>query len=241
MRSKNLHEGHRKRMRAKLESGDNLYDHELLEILLYNACPRINTNPLAHDLLERFCSLSAIFNADVKELKSVKGVGDNVANYLKTVGLCLQRAGKVEGIAVLKTFGDCKKFVSMRFKGRMEEYLELYFTEKSGRINRIFSYTSSDRNKVSAPAGEISENLALAKPNGILIAHNHLNGSALPSEDDDNFTGQLQFLCDVHNVTLLDHIIYAGTDNIYSYKDAGVLDVIRRECSLDNAFKWKKS
>ena len=159
-----MHEGHRQRMYAKLESGDNLYDHEVLELLLYAVCPRVNTNETAHKLLDRFCSISEIFKADVEELKTVDGVGESVARYLKTVGLCAERAGCVEGAAVLKTLGDCKHFIQVRLRGREEEYLEIYFLQKNGRVNRIFSYTSADRNKVFANADEFIRNLALIKP-----------------------------------------------------------------------------
>ena len=80
-----MHEGHRQRMYEKLENGDDLFDHEVLEILLYAVCPRINTNPLAHKLMDRFVTLYNVLNASVKELKGVDGVGDAVAKYLRSV------------------------------------------------------------------------------------------------------------------------------------------------------------
>lgn len=224
-------------MRAKLEEGAMLYDHEILEILLYNACPRVNTNPLAHALLDRFCSISEILKADVNELISVDGVGKNIAEYLRTVGLCAEQAGNVEGAAVLKTFGDCKHFVSLRLRGKTEEHLELYFMEKSGKVKRIYSYTSSDRNMAEARAEEIIRNISLAKPDGILAAHNHLNGSAQPSANDEAFTSQLQLICNMNGVTLYDHIIYAD-DNYYSFGECGALEKIRAKLSLKNVFKW---
>ena len=49
-----MHEGHRQRLWEKLKQGDNLFEHELLEILLFNAYPRNNVNPVAHALLQRF-------------------------------------------------------------------------------------------------------------------------------------------------------------------------------------------
>lgn len=221
----------------KLENDENaLYDHEVLEILLFNACPRVNTNPIAHALMERFCSMSEILNASTEELKTVKGVGDAVADYLRTVGLCYKRMGGIEGVAMLKTLGDCKKFVSMRLRGKTEEYLELYFTEKSGRVKRIYKYTSSDRNKVSVNTDEIV-GLIAKKPYAILVAHNHLNGSAEPSVNDDAFTKKLQLICSMNNVVLLDHIIYAD-ERLYSYNDSGKLDAFRKTFSLTNAIKW---
>lgn len=226
-------------MYAKLESGDTLYDHEVLEILLFTACPRVNTNPVAHALLDRFCSLNGVLGASLEELTTVKGVGKHTASFLKTVALCMRRAGSIEGAAVLKTFGDCKKFAEMRLKGRTEEYLELYFLEKNGCVKRIFSYTSADRNRVEADMDEVVRNIVLSKPHGLLAAHNHLNGSSEPSENDDNFTRTLQLICNLHGVKLWDHLIYSG--GFYSYKDSGRLDKISEELSFNNLMKWTKT
>ena len=51
-----LHQNHRKRMIDKYMNGgrDSMPDHELLEILLFSALKRVNTNPLAHALIRRF-------------------------------------------------------------------------------------------------------------------------------------------------------------------------------------------
>ena len=58
-----VHQGHRARQRKKLlENGPRAFaDHELLEMLLYYAIPRRDTNELAHRLLERFGSLQGVF------------------------------------------------------------------------------------------------------------------------------------------------------------------------------------
>lgn len=234
-----MHEGHRGRMCGKLESEETLYDHELLEILLYNAYPRLNTNPIAHALLERFVTLSEVFAADINELASVDGVGASTARYIKTVGLCYKRIScSAEGAVVLKVYGDLVKFASIRLRGKSEEFLELYLTQKSGKVKRILSFTSEDINRVSVTAEKIVQAFAFAKPHGVVVAHNHLNGNAKPSQSDDVFTKQLQLICSMNGVDFVDHIIYAGQDNIYSYHSEGRLDFIKREVSLDKAIKW---
>ncbi len=48
---KHNHYGHRQRIYEKFQRGERLYDHELLEMLLFNAIPQKNTNDLAHRLL----------------------------------------------------------------------------------------------------------------------------------------------------------------------------------------------
>ncbi len=236
-----LHDGHRKRIYARLEDENSvLYDHEVVEMLLYNAFQRKNTNPIAHALLDRFCSIYNIMNASVEELMTVEGVGEQTAYYIRVIGQCIKRVKDVEGLALLKNYGDCKKLVTMRLRGKTEEYLELYFTEKSGRVFRVYSFTSADRNRVTATAEEIVRYIALSKPYGILVAHNHLNGSCTPSGEDDTFTREMQLICSFNNVKLIDHIIYAGDDNIFSYENAGLTDRLRRELSLENVIKWIK-
>ena len=52
------HGGHRERMRKRFQdSGLQAFQpHEVLELLLFYALPRVNTNPIAHDLMAEFHS-----------------------------------------------------------------------------------------------------------------------------------------------------------------------------------------
>ena len=76
-----IHDGHREKMRQRFLSGglDHFADHEALELLLYYAIPRRDTNPIAHALLERFGSLSRVLEAAPEELEKVPGVGRRTA------------------------------------------------------------------------------------------------------------------------------------------------------------------
>ena len=72
-----VHDGHRARMKKKLlENGEQSFaDHELLEVLLYYAIPRRDTNELAHRLMEQFGSLQGVLSASPQELACVQGMG----------------------------------------------------------------------------------------------------------------------------------------------------------------------
>lgn len=228
-------------MYAKLKNGDDLYDHELLEILLYSACPRVNTNPIAHALLDRFVTLSGVFSASVEQLMQVKGVGENTARFLKTVGLCTERAGSAGNSPTLKNMGDCKRFIDLRLRAKTEEHIELYFVNKAGKVQRIFNFTSSEKTRAAADIDSIASNITAFRPYGIIIAHNHVNGDNNPSEYDDNFTRIVQFICNMYGATLLDHIIYCNRDLFYSYKDSGRLDKVKEFCSWENFETWIKT
>ena len=73
-----IHDGHRDRKREQfLRCGaESFADHELLELLLYYAIPQRDTNPIAHDLMEKFGSLQAVLSAPPEELMEVSGIGE---------------------------------------------------------------------------------------------------------------------------------------------------------------------
>ena len=82
-----IHDGHRQRMKERfLGHGlDNFNDINALELLLFYAAPRRDTNALAHALLDRFGSFSAVLEADEQELLAVPGVGENAVTLLRLI------------------------------------------------------------------------------------------------------------------------------------------------------------
>ena len=63
-----MHTGHRSRLTGKIKDGGVVYEHELLEYLLFNACPRRDLNATAHSLIEKFGSISGVLAADRKSV-----------------------------------------------------------------------------------------------------------------------------------------------------------------------------
>lgn len=230
-----MHEGHRKRMYEKLKSGANLFDHELLEILLFNALPRKNTNPIAHSLIQTFGSLAGVFEADVDELTSVEGVGENVATYIKCVGECMKRTSPANaGIAVLKSYKDVEDFVTMRLRGKTAEVLEFYFLDKTGKVVSIHPFTCDDAHRVDVASQKIASVFATSRPYSVIIAHNHPRSEATPSENDNLFTKEMQVICSLNEVNLQDHCIYGAGGGIYSYFRSGEIDKIKNSYTFRN-------
>ena len=79
-----MHDGHRQRLKARFrtEGLDNFDEVQVLELLLFYCIPRIDTNPLAHRLLDRFDSLAQVLEAPASELERVEGMGSNAATFL---------------------------------------------------------------------------------------------------------------------------------------------------------------
>ena len=79
-----MHEGHRERLKNRFFANglDGFAPHEVLELLLTFAIPQKDVNPIAHQLIETFGSVSDVLNAAPEELRRVPGVGMNeIAAY----------------------------------------------------------------------------------------------------------------------------------------------------------------
>jgi DNA repair protein RadC len=83
--------GHRDRLRARfMETGGELPDYELLELLLFRSIPRRDVKPIAKALIGRFGSFAEVITAAPERLMEVDGIGPSVVADLKI----LEAAGR---------------------------------------------------------------------------------------------------------------------------------------------------
>ena len=84
----NLHAGHREKLRDRFirdKGFENFEDHQILELLLFYANARWDTNPVAHELLDHFGSLKGVLEARPEQLMQVNGVGKQAATLISMV------------------------------------------------------------------------------------------------------------------------------------------------------------
>lgn len=223
-----MHEGHRKRMLERLSKSDLFCEHELLEILLFNAVPRKNTNELAHALLDTFGSIQGIFEAPMSAIMAVNGAGEGVAAYLHCIALFYRRLPEVQSVEIPVAYNmrEFSSFLAEKMRGYTEEAVEVFCIDGKSRVFMCKQFSSNRKNTAYVPPRELSALLVEQRPAGLVIAHNHPSGSCLPSVDDDEFTARVEMLCSANNVRLIDHVIVSKED-VFSYFTAGRLDEIR--------------
>lgn len=88
MADKNVHEGHRQRLkrRARAEGFRFFNPHQIVELLLFYTIPRKDTSETAHLLINRFGTLRGVLLAPKEELVKVKGIGERSAEWLNRMG-----------------------------------------------------------------------------------------------------------------------------------------------------------
>ena len=232
-----MHEGHRMRLKDKFLLGgiDGFEDHEVLELLLFYAIPRKNTNEIAHKLLEKFGSLDAVFDSPINLLRTVDGVGDSAAIFIKIISnitrLYIERK-YVSGKKALK-FDEMNNKLMMKFIGRQEETVAVMLLDAKGKILYDGIVNKGTVNAVDLYMRRIIELVVLYNASAIILAHNHPSGVAVPSRDDIETTKAINNILKSMKVNLLDHIIVADGDYV-SMRDCGMFEPPETDSNLEN-------
>ena len=134
-----IHDGHREKMRSRFLSGglEQFADHEALELLLYYAIPRRDTNPIAHVLMDRYGSLSAVLAAPVEDLQKVEGIGESAAILLKLVPRLCAKARLADADRqelILNTASRAGAYLLERFYGEQNEVIYQLCLDRKGKL-----------------------------------------------------------------------------------------------------------
>ena len=225
MSMENLHKGHRERMKERFDSHGlaAFSDVEALEMLLFYAIPRSNTNELAHRLLRRFGSYRAVLEADASELELVEGVGQNASRLICLVREMNRRyliSGRGDGGNVLKGTEWAVAYLKPLFAYATDELAYALSLNSAGRVMRCHQLARGVSNRVEFSARQIVEIAIHDNAANILMAHNHLSDVALPSRADIAATKQIRSTLAGIGVGLTDHIIVSGEEYV-SMRDSG--------------------
>ena len=211
-----VHDGHRARKRQQLlKSGpDSFADHEVLELLLYYAIPRRDTNPIAHRLLERFGSLDGVLSAPPEALMEVEGVGPGAA-----VLLCLvrdaenrSRRGREKPPVILRSVEEAGRFLMGQMEGEICEVMLQVCLDGKGKLLQLRKVAGGGPTSAEVNLRTITANAIYCGASGVILAHNHPSGLALPSREDMVATRQIQQVLGNLGIRLVDHIIVADGD-----------------------------
>ena len=221
-----VHDGHRQKMRRRFLTGglDSFAPHEALELLLYYAIPRRDTNVLAHALLERYGSLSAVFNAPVEDLMRLEGIGESAAILLHLVPQLSRRAGLEDAVqsAAISSSVQAGKYLLPLFEGKKREAVYQLCLDRKGKLLACKFLGEGGAASAVVDVRQVAENAILTAASAVILAHNHPSGVALPSAEDYAMTDRMKQALATVGVVLSDHIIVADGDFV-SMADSGYL------------------
>ena len=222
-----IHDGHRQRLKNRFltEGLDNFEPVQVLELLLFYCIPRIDTNPVAHRLMEHFGSLHQVLEASPEELKKVPGIGDSVATFLPLV----TSAGRyynvecAQDVKILTSLAQCGKYLIPKFFGRRNETVFLLCLDAKCKVLCCKEVGEGSVNSAAVPIRRIVEMALGANATSVVLAHNHPSGVAVPSNEDVQTTRRLAMALNAVEITLIDHMVVAEGDYV-SLRQSGMYD-----------------
>ena len=223
-----IHDGHREKMRRRFLSGglEQFADHEALELLLYYAIPRRDTNPIAHALMDRYGSLSAVLAAPVEDLQKVEGIGESAAILLKLVPRLCTKARLADADRqelVLNTASRAGAYLLERFYGEQNEVIYQLCLDRKGKLLVCKKLGEGSIASAALDVRKLVENAILHSASSVVLAHNHPSGIASPSVEDYAATDRARAALETIGVALADHIIVADGDFV-SLAESGYLE-----------------
>ncbi len=221
----NLHEGHRKRLKQRfIKDGLSTFeDHNILELLLFYSIPRNDTNEIGHRLIKKFGSLSNVFDAPIEELCKVEGIGEHSALLIKLIPeVCnIYHTDKTEKITVVNTTNIAGRYFLPRFMGKISEEVHVMLLDDK---KKFIKSEMISKGTVNASAVSVRKIVSVAINNnatGVILAHNHPTGVALPSTADILTTKRIYNALKLMDIQLCDHIVVADNDYV-SMLDSGI-------------------
>lgn len=230
---KPAHSGHRERVKNQfLKNGlDSFEPHVVLELLLYYAIPQRDTNATAHALLEKFGSLSAVFDAPFAELLKIPGVGRSAATLLKLIPQISRRYQEHldSDKTVIFSYDEAGRQLMKKYIGRQNEVVVLMLLDSRSRI--LFCDVVNEGTATSANIYIKRVVQFAVQYNAVyaILSHNHPSGSCLPSKQDISTTRWVYEALDTVEVRLIDHIIVSGNDYLSIAKSKIMPEIFNTE------------
>ncbi len=220
-----IHEGHRKRLKTEfLARPETFPDHKLLELILFYANPRGDTNPTAHELLSRFGSMAGVLDATNEALIQTPGVGEHAAALFRAVKELGRRYATQRSSLddIVSTTRDAAEIFRPLFYGARSEMVFLLCLDGKGKVLGCPKIGEGNVNAAEVSARLIVEKSLNHNAAQVILAHNHVSGLALPSGEDRATTLYLRELLHQVGVVLADHMIFVDEDMV-SMRDSGYL------------------
>lgn len=192
-----------------------MQDHEILELLLFYAKPRVDTNELAHRLIDHFGSLANVFEASSEELCKVFGIGESSAVLIKLVNqMYTSSVFEPNKRVSFKDYNKVGRFVADCFKfDKTERFMVVLLDAKDKLINTC-TLAEGDFDGVNVNMMRLLQLVVLKQAAKIIIAHNHFEKDLCESVNDMLLTNTIEDALKSLGVQLKEHYIVCDKDYI---------------------------
>ncbi len=231
--AENLHEGHRKRVRAEFLSRGfdrSTPPHKMLELLLFYCIPRIDTNETAHQMINRYGTLADVLDAPVEELKEFRGMSENAAVLLKLIMPIARqyledKAAKEPTFMSLDQMGE---YLLKYYAGLQGEKAGVLSMDTAGKLICFDFISEGDIGSVGLSLRDLAKLILDRGATAVVLSHNHPSGMLLPSHNDVTLTEMAADALSRVGVQLIDHMIIGANDFVSMAQSSEYSHIFKR-------------
>ena len=243
IKDNNIHTHHRSRVKTKFaESGlTNFAPHEMLELLLFYSIPQADTNPTAHRLINKFGNLKNVFDANIENLLTVDGIGENSALLIKLMPALMNEYSKLvaDNSLVITGCDVAIEYTKNLFLGIPHEVFYVICLSPENKIIDRTILSSGTVSSVNVSIRKLTQFCLNNNCGQIIVAHNHPMSEAFPSNDDIVMTKKIFNSSVLNEIDVIDHIIISPTGT-FSFAKQKIMQQIKEEVLEINKFKIDK-
>jgi DNA repair protein RadC len=215
----------RPREKLLLKGKSALSDAELIAILIGSGTRSLSAVDVAKQILsEASNNLNDLAKFSVKDLKSIKGIGEAKAISIVSA-LELGRRRKEQEFRE-KVRITCSNDIYQLMKGELMDLpKEEFWVILLNRANRLIRKEQISSGGISGTVADpkIIFKAALDhRASSVILVHNHPSGNLKPSQADINLTKKMKEAGKLLEIPVLDHLIF-GDEGYLSFADEGLL------------------
>lgn len=219
--------GHRERLRERfLKNGfEGFHDYEVLEFLLTYIFRQGDVKPLAKQLIKTFGSFSKVLDAPIEDLEKVKGMGKVSAISLSAFRHTMSHYFKDKAVNDKTQVSKMSGLIEMLRASIGHKQNEVLFAILLNAKNEVLLTKELGEGTVSQTSAfprKVVEEALRSKATSLILAHNHPEGIAEPSEQDISITKEIKQALALVDVSFQDHIILAG-ENYFSFNRSNLI------------------
>lgn len=200
-------------MTSMKDASDVVDERKLMKSIFDPSDDHNDLDYIYDDLLETFGSLGRLLSASPEKIRAISTIPDVVVSRIilvKDVFLHVLKTESYESES-MSTVESIRKY--MRFKLRCldrENFIVFYMNARNQILLEEVTAIGTV-NEVKVYPREIIRVALSVNATAIILVHNHPSGCCRPSQNDINFTRELNGLCDQLGLTLHDHLIIGLT------------------------------
>lgn len=218
--------GHRERLRQRFLAGGHagMAEYELLEIILFNAIPRIDVKPLAKTLIATFGDLNGVIAASEHRLLQVEGTNPRVWLQLRIIEAVAHRMARARVMQreVIGSWDALMSYCKTTMAYRETEHFRILFLDNRNVLIADEDQARGTVNHVPVYPREVAKRALEFNATAIILVHNHPSGDPTPSRADIEMTAQIERACQAIGVRVHDHVVI-GREHDASFRSLGLI------------------